>query len=148
MPWFPILLGSDICQVGDLKFTAIKYPTLLELHANLHQWWYCSKELRIEHSEGYCWLCHSWSVLPVASLVSCCFYRAHQVLVDSRGHELQWQLQWLSMRVTEGRICRVRDMASLHRLRRQCWNDLGRAKWMKSSEHQWNGDRVKDMLFW
>lgn len=28
------------------------------------------------------------------------------MLVDSRDHEVQGQLQWLSIRIREGRICR------------------------------------------
>lgn len=39
-------------------------------------------------------------------LVSCCFYRTHQVLVDLKGCELQGQLHSLSVRVREWGICR------------------------------------------
>lgn len=40
--------------------------------------------------------------MAVTSLVSYCFYRTHQVLVDLKGCELQGQLHWLSVRVREG----------------------------------------------
>lgn len=48
-------------------------------------------------------------------------------------------MNWLSIRVREGRIFRNSQGYGkwvFHRLRKQCWSDLGRAKWMKSSEHQ------------
>lgn len=73
------------------------------------------------------------------------------MLVVSRGRELQGQLHWLSMRVGEGGVCRNSQghgQSILDRLRRQWWSDLGRAEWTKSSEHQWNGHGVKNMVFW
>lgn len=114
MPLSPHLYGelylsSDGRQpaqdIWHLEFTVIKYLlSCMQIHI--------SDEIALNRAEN---IAQSAVLLALPflmpecqllHLVSCCFYRTHQVLVDLKGCELQGQLHSLSVRVREWGICR------------------------------------------